>query len=159
MSLSQFLACEGYRQVLLTRNGAGHFVTGGSLAGRPVLVLIDTGANATIVSLPLARDLGLTLISEGHSGGGAGGAKLETFKLEDTSLTLDHIVPHPKALYAMDLNHVNAALALKGAAPVDVILGVDVFERQAAIIDYGSSSLFLKEVYSARRDTTSVLSQ
>ena len=154
VSLSQFLECEGYRQVPLTRNGAGHFVTGGSLAGRPILVLIDTGANATIVSLPLARDLGLSLISEGHTGGGAGGTKLETFKLEAASLTLDHVVPHPKALYAMDLNHVNAALALKGAPPVDVILGVDVFERQAAVIDYGSSSLFLKDADFGTRDTT-----
>jgi hypothetical protein len=45
----------------------------------------------------------------------------------------------------MDLSHVNSALALKGAAAVDVILGVDVFEKQAAVIDYGSSSLFLKD--------------
>jgi hypothetical protein len=45
----------------------------------------------------------------------------------------------------MDLSHVNAALALKGSAQVDVILGVDVFERQAAVIDYASSSLFLKD--------------
>ena len=29
--------------------------------------------------------------------------------------------------------------------PIDVILGVDVFERQAAVIDYGTSSLFLKD--------------
>ena len=66
-------------------------------------------------------------------------------QLQDVSLTLDHVVPRPKALYAMDLIHVNAALALKGAAPVDVILGVDVFETHAAVIDYGTSSLFLKD--------------
>src|SRR5215471_16669226 len=144
VSLSQFLESEGYRRVALTRNGAGHFVTGGMLGGRAVCVLVDTGACATVVGLPLARELGFGLISEGHTGGGAGGTKLETFKLEDASLALDHVVPHPKALYAMDLIHVNAALALKGAQPVDVILGVDVFERQAAVIDYGSSSLFLK---------------
>lgn len=145
MSLRTFLEAEGYRRVPLTRNGVGHFETGGTLAGRPVRVLIDTGAGSTVVSLALAHELGLGLISEGHTGGGAGGTKLETFKLEDASLTLDHAVPRPKALYAMDLSHVNAALALKQAQPVDVILGVDVFERQAAVIDYGSSSLFLKD--------------
>jgi len=144
VSLSQFLQSEGHRQVPLTRNGAGHFVTGGMLAGRPVRVLIDTGAGATVVNLPLARELGLGLTSEGHTGGGAGGNNLETFKLENASLTLDHVVPHRKAFYAMDLSHVNAALAVKRAEPVDVILGADVFERQAAVIDYGSSSLFLK---------------
>jgi hypothetical protein len=45
----------------------------------------------------------------------------------------------------MDLNHVNAALAQKGTSPVDAILGVDVFDAQAAVIDYGSSSLFLRD--------------
>ena len=44
----------------------------------------------------------------------------------------------------MDLTHVNQALALKGEAAVDVILGADVFEAQAAVIDYGSASLYLK---------------
>jgi hypothetical protein len=46
----------------------------------------------------------------------------------------------------MDLAHVNAALAQKGATPIDVILGVDVFDAQSAIIDYGSASLFLQDM-------------
>ncbi len=144
MSLAAFLESQGYQRIPLTRNGAGHFETSGSLEGRKVRVLIDTGAGATLVSLPLARELGLSLISEGHTGGGAGGTNLETFKIHDVSLKLDHAVPRPKALYAMDFSHVNAALARKDSDAVDVILGVDVFERQAAVIDYESSSLFLK---------------
>jgi len=65
--------------------------------------------------------------------------------LANATLTLNHAVPKPKGLLAMDLSHINAALALKQSPPVDVILGVDVFERQAAVIDYGTSSLFLKD--------------
>jgi hypothetical protein len=145
MSLPAFLESEGYRRVPLTRNGVGHFETGGTLAGRPVRVLIDTGAGSTVVSLSLAGELSLELTAEGKTGGGAGGTQLEIFKLAHVTLTLDQAVPRPKVLYAMDFSHVNAALALKGAAPVEVILGVDVFERQAAVIDYGSSSLFLKD--------------
>jgi aspartyl protease len=146
MSLPSFLASQGYRQVPLSRNGVGHFETGGILAGRSVRVLIDTGAASTVVSLGLAQELGLKLTALGRKGGGAGGAQLEIFQLVDASLSLDHAVPRPVALYAMDLSHVNAALALKGDKPIDVILGVDVFERQEAVIDYGSSSLFLKDV-------------
>ena len=145
MPLPAFLESEGYRRVPLTRNGVGHFETGGTLAGKPVRVLIDTGAGSTVVSLSLARELNLELTSEGKTGGGAGGTHLEIFKLANATLTLDHAVPRLKALYAVDFTHVNAALALKGAAPVEVVLGVDVFERQAAVIDYGSSSLFLKD--------------
>lgn len=50
--------------------------------------------------------------------------------------------PRVPALIAMDLSHVNQALALKGQ--VDAIVGADVFEAQAAIIDYARCSLFLK---------------
>ena len=146
MLLSAFLESQGYKRISLTRNGLGHLETTGILAGHAVRVLIDTGAGATIVALPIAQDLGLELISEGHTGGGAGGTNLETFKVKNNvSLTLDNAVPRPKALIAMDLSHVNAALGLKGASAVDVILGVDVFERQAAVIDYGTSSRFLRD--------------
>jgi hypothetical protein len=145
MSLQTFLEAEGYRRVPLTRNGVGHFETSGTLAGDAVRVLIDTGAGSTVVSLELAQRLGLKMNLLDRKGGGAGSAQMEIYKLEENGLQLDHATPRPNALYAMDLSHVNAALAMKGATPVDVILGVDVFERQAAVIDYGSSSLFLKD--------------
>jgi hypothetical protein len=145
MSLTAYLESGGYRRIPLTRNAVGHFETNGTLAGRPVRVLIDTGAASTVVSLSRAREFGLKITSLGKQGGGAGGAQLEIFQLENEDFQLDHATPRPKTLFAMDLGHVNAAFALKGGTPVDVILGVDVFERQAAVIDYGTSSLFLKD--------------
>jgi len=145
MSLSAFLQSNGYRQIPLTRNAVGHFETGGTLSGRPVRVLVDTGAASTVVSLALAKQMGLSFTALGRTGGGAGSAELEIFQLEGASLMLDHATPRPKALYVMDLSHVNEALANKQASPVDVILGADVFEKQAAVIDYGTSSLFLKD--------------
>ena len=145
MSLTTFLEREGYRRVPLVRNGVGHFEARGTLAGRATRVLVDTGAASTVVSLSLARELGLEVVSIGRHGGGAGGAQLEIFQVRGAELDLDGAHPKPTALYAMDLSHVNAALAMKGAAPVEAILGVDVFDRQKAVIDYGSSSLFLKD--------------
>jgi hypothetical protein len=145
MSLPAFLEAEGYKRIPLSRNGVGHFETGGTLSGRAVRVLIDTGAASTVVSLSLAQELELQMTPLGRKGGGAGAAQLEIFQLHDAALRLDHAMPKPTALYAMDLTHVNHALALKGTTPVDVILGVDVFEKQAAVIDYGTSSLFLKD--------------
>jgi hypothetical protein len=46
----------------------------------------------------------------------------------------------------MDLGHVNGAFARKGASPIDAILGVDAFDAHAAVIDYGSNSLFLRDL-------------
>jgi predicted aspartyl protease len=51
MSLSEFLRREGYRQVPLGRNGVGHFEAKGSLAGRAIRALVDTGAASTVISL------------------------------------------------------------------------------------------------------------
>jgi len=144
MTLSAFLTQDGFRQIALSRSGLGHFHTAGSLSGHPVAVLMDTGAASTVVSLARARELGLTLKKLEMKGGGAGGAQLELFQLTDATLSLGDVQPRYRALLAMDLTHVNQSLALKGESPVDVILGADVFEAHAAVIDYGSSSLFLK---------------
>jgi hypothetical protein len=145
MSLTAFLAREGYRRVPLGRNGVGHFEANGTLAGRAIRVLVDTGAASTVISLSLARELGLQLAPLGRTGGGAGGTQLEIFQLQGVELELDGARLRPSALYAMDLSHVNAALAKKGATPVEAVLGADALDRQKAVIDYASSSLFLKD--------------
>lgn len=142
--LASFLETAGYRRVPLTRNGVGHFEAAGSLNGRAVRVLIDTGAASTVVSLSLARALGLEVQALDSRGGGAGGASLEIFQVRGADLRLGDVVPRAKGLIAMDLAHVNAPLAQRDTTPIDVILGVDVFDAQAAVIDYGSASLFLR---------------
>ncbi len=144
MSLAEVLEQDGYRRIPLTRTSVGHFETPGMLNGRPIRVLIDTGAASTVVSLSLCHELGLETVPLGRTGGGAGSANLEIFELHGAELTLDQVRPRPRAIYAMDFTHVNEALARKGAPIVDAILGVDVFEAQSAVIDYASASLFLR---------------
>lgn len=144
MNLVEFLHSAGYRQLPLQRSRVGHLQARGTLNGRPVSVLMDTGGASSVISLALARELGVTLTKMPFQGGGAGAARLDVFDVADAVLEIGEIVPKTRALMAMDLTHVNDALALKGENPVDVILGADVFESQAAVIDYGSGSLFLR---------------
>ncbi len=145
MTLPRFLQEAGYRQVPLDRNGVGHFEVAGVLSGRPVRVLIDTGASSTVIDVALARKMGLDLVPAATTGGGAGGADLEVFEIRGAELRVAGTSLRPKALYAIDLTHVNAALAQRGASAADAVLGVDVFDAQKAVIDYSSSSLFLRE--------------
>ena len=70
---------------------------------------------------------------------------LEIFEVRGATLMLGDLTPRVRQLIAMDFDHINQGLACKGCDPVDAILGVDVFETQSAVIDYGSASLFLKE--------------
>jgi hypothetical protein len=94
--------------------------------------------------LDLAREMNLPLTKMPFQGGGAGAARLDVYHAPEGVLLLGPVAPRLRALMAMDLTHASQALALKGEKPVEVIIGADVFEAQAAVIDYGSSSLFLK---------------
>jgi hypothetical protein len=97
------------------------------------------------VSLALARELGLSLTLHPGKGGGAGSVDLDVYVVDDARLELAEVSIRPKSLLAMDLTHANEALALQDAGPVEAIMGLDVFEEHAAVIDYGSQSLFLRE--------------
>lgn len=143
-TLTDFLLQSGFRQIPVSVSGVGHIHAAGTLDGRPVSVLVDTGGAATVVHLNVARDLGLTLDKMPFQGGGAGTERLDVYQLPTAKLLMRDVAPRVRALLAMDLKHVNDALALKGQPPVDVIVGADVFEAHAAVIDYGSRSLFLK---------------
>ena len=144
MTLAEFLEQNGYRRVPLSRSGIGHFHTDGTLNGRPMSVLVDTGAGSTVFSLDIARELGLTLTKLEMRGGGAGAAELDVYGIREARFRLGQIMPQITMLLAMDLTHVNQAAALRRSGPIDAVLGADVLEAHSAVIDYGSSSLYLK---------------
>jgi predicted aspartyl protease len=144
MSLAALLSQNGYVQIPLSRSGVGHFHTTGALNDRQVEVLIDTGAASTVFSFELARQMNLPMTKLSMFGGGAGAAKLEVHRIHEARFLIGGVTPKVRGLLTIDMSHVNQALAQKGSSPVDAILGVDVFEAHEAVIDYGSSSLYLK---------------
>ena len=144
MSLVEFLLRNGYTRVPLSKSGIGHFHTDGTLNGRAVSVLVDTGAGGTVLSLDIARAMGLALTKLEMQGGGAGAAQLDVYRIHEASLRLGEITPKVSELLALDLTHVNRAAELRGSDPIDAVLGADALEAHAAVIDYGSSSLYLK---------------
>lgn len=144
--LADLLTARGYQRVPLTRSGVGHFHTVGTLNGRPVEVLVDTGAACTVVAMSVVRELGLRSEWVDCGAGGAGGAALDQYRVDGADLRLGSFAPRLAGPAGLDFEHVNAALRAQGSAEVDVILGVDVFDAHAAVIDYPSQSLFLRPV-------------
>jgi clan AA aspartic protease (TIGR02281 family) len=142
--LVEFLNQNGYTRIELTKSGVGHFHTDGFLNDRPISVLIDTGAASTVFSFDLARELNLQMTKLAMSGGGAGAAKLDIHQIHEARFSIKNISPMVSAFLAMDLTHVNQALALRGQSPIDAVLGGDALEAHQAVIDYGNSSLYLK---------------
>ncbi len=145
VNLAEVLESANYARIPLTRSGVGHFHAQGTLNGRVVSVLLDTGAENTVVHLDLVKALELEMEPLAAMGGGAGGAAMTVYNLPGAKLTVGDLTPRTKAILGMDLSHVNEALARNGVASVEVILGADVFETHQAVIDYGSSSLYLKQ--------------
>lgn len=142
--LADFLTAHGYVRVPLRRSVVGHFHTAGTLNGRPVEVLVDTGAACTVVAMSVVQVLGLRSQWLDRGAGGAGGAALDQFRVDGADLRLGSFAPRLAGPVGLDFEHVNAALRAQGSAEVDVILGVDVFDAHAAVIDYPTQSLFLR---------------
>ncbi len=142
--LADFLIARGYLRIPLTRSGVGHFHTAGTLNGRTVEVLVDTGAASTVVAMSVIREIGLHAEWLDSGAGGAGGTNLDQFRIDGADLRLGTFAPKMAGPVGLDFEHINAALAAQGSAEVDLILGVDVFDAHAAVIDYAGQSLFLK---------------
>jgi aspartyl protease family protein len=58
-SLETRYGAEGVREVVLQRNRFGHYVTSGTINGRPVTFMLDTGATGVAVPLDVAQQLRL----------------------------------------------------------------------------------------------------
>lgn len=145
IDLTDFLTARGYLQIPLARSGVGHFHMYGTLNGRRVEVLMDTGAACTVVAMSIVEALGLQSEWIDQAGGGAGGS-LDQFRICGADFRLGSLSPRLAGPVGIDFEHVNASLRAHGSAEVDMILGVDVFDAHAAVIDYSSQLLFLKAV-------------
>jgi hypothetical protein len=144
MTLAQFLTRAGYRQIPLTAAGGGRFQAAGTLNGRPVAVWLDTMPDSiTCVSLDLVRDLGLA-VARAEAAGGAVGTHLDLFRVPEATLLVAGVALSWPIL-ARDLRAANQAAARLGKPLFEAFLGFDLLAAQAAVIDYGGSSLFLRE--------------
>jgi len=105
--LTDFLTAHGYVRVPLRRSVVGHFHTDGTLNGRPVEVLVDTGAAITVVAMSVVQAVGLRSEWLNCEAGGAGGA-LDQYRVEGAVLQLGSFIPRLAGPAGLDFEHVNA---------------------------------------------------
>ncbi|HEX22935.1 MAG TPA: TIGR02281 family clan AA aspartic protease [Chromatiales bacterium] len=58
-NLQTRIGADGVRELVLTRNRAGHYVASGSINGEPVVFMLDTGATDVAIPGPVAKRLRL----------------------------------------------------------------------------------------------------
>ena len=149
--LADYLARFDYAAVTLVRAGTGHLtLEAAAINGRAVTLYLDTGAGRTVLDLGCAHRLGLALEESAEGGGGVGSAEMKAYRTRLASLRLGEIAEENLTAHALDLSHVNRALALRGERAMDGVVGADLLDAREAVIDYRQLRLFLKRTVRTR---------
>jgi aspartyl protease family protein len=101
------------RNVAVQINERGQYITTGSINGRPVSFLIDTGANVVAINSKMAMSLGIDFES---------GKRMETTTASGTVLSTAVMLEtvHVGEISASNIQ----AVILEGDFPVDILLGM-----------------------------------
>lgn len=100
----------------------------GTIAGQPVLMLVDTGANSHVIAGWLARKLGLTMKKLGDVGTDHVGKTIATYRVEKPDLAIDDWGPlAPTPVLATDVPEVIEKL------------GIGVFISPQRLVEEGDS--------------------
>ena len=147
--IAELLSRHGFRRFTLSRTGVGHLKLVGHLDGRPIDIVLDTGAGKTFVELSYCRSEGIAVIDTGQPAAPAAGAgpssASNVHTLGDVRLTLEGLPIRTDGIFAIDMTHTNQKLAMRGVDPIRAVIGQDVLRYHQAVIDYATLALFLKE--------------
>jgi predicted aspartyl protease len=148
--LEAFLAGQGYEVVPLRRLATGHFAIDGTAGAIALTLILDTGASHTILDVRRAARFGLVLRQERGRATGLGVSDQPVASAVLRNVTVGPMQWDSLAVSVLDLAHVNQTLQQMRVAPVDGIMGADLLLRRQAIIDYGTTRLYVREGESVR---------
>ena len=111
----------------------GAVIVSATLDGRgPFAMVLDTGADPSVVDIQTARGLGMKIASKGEQGVGTGAAVNLTYSTSLATVTLGSIRVENVDALAMDLSGLSKALGV----PIQGVLGRSFMKGRAFQIDY-----------------------
>lgn len=132
-----------FRPIALKPSAVGHFHAQGQLNGRPIEIIIDTGASNTVVDRQWAEAQRLPLIPINQTGGGVGGASMALARVDGAMLEIEGVLLPGVSVIAIDLTSVAQQLKARGVVPPQLVIGADVLRSRRAVIDYATATLWL----------------
>jgi hypothetical protein len=147
-AIAELLSRHGFRRFMMSRTQVGHLKLVGHIDGRPIDIVLDTGAAKTVVELGFCRYEGIAVIDTGDPGAPTAGATNATgtvHTLGDVQLTLEGLPLRSDGIFAIDMTYTNEKLVMKGVDPIRAVIGQDILRYHQAVIDYATLALFLKE--------------
>jgi predicted aspartyl protease len=131
---------HGYACLDLTRTESGYFVVRAVIDGKPLSLIVDTGAPCAHLDLARLRAREIPWPT------GVGRTKKEVGNLPAffETVRIGPVLIGRMLALPDDLSDMNERLAADGEPPADGLLGGDVLTTHAAVIDLARSRLFLR---------------
>ena len=143
-TLYQYLRLRGYTRVRLLTLPTNHYVVIATLNGTAGRFILDTGASTTCVSTELAKHFHLNPKPSDEKASSASANELDTEVAHHNELVIGLWSSKRRSVVLFDMQAVNHALQKHDIEAVDGILGADILQSVAAIIDYKNDWLYLK---------------
>ena len=145
ISLKKFLKRKNYIKVPLVLTATNHFEVTAKINGIPGRFILDTGASNTCIGFDKIAYFNLVSKESKIKAAGAGATNMETLISAKNKIEIGKWNYHKQKIVLFDLTHVNEALTMHKALPVDGIIGADILKKAKAVIDYKKSCVFLKQ--------------
>lgn len=143
-TLQDFLLEKGYTKVKLKLTKTNHFEIKAAINGVNGLFILDTGASNSCVGFEAIETFKLSAKDSKVKAAGAGATDMLTQISKNNTLKMGKWKLQKVPLILFSLTHVNTALTMHNAQPVDGIIGADVLKKAKAIIDYDKKYVYLK---------------
>ncbi|WP_299884975.1 retropepsin-like aspartic protease [uncultured Lacinutrix sp.] len=144
--LQEFLLKKNFKKIKLKLTKTNHFEIKANINGVKGLFILDTGASSSCVGLDDAKLFNLNVKDSDIKAAGAGATNMATQTASNNTIKIGKWKKNRTTLVLFDLIHVNTALTMHNAQPVNGIIGADILKKGKAIIDYNKKYLYLKPI-------------
>ena len=145
-ALWEFLLEKEYKKVKLKLTKTNHFEVKATINGVKGLFILDTGASNSCIGFEAIELFNLNAKASDIKAAGAGATNMLTQTASNNTIKIGSWKNTNVTLVLFDLTHVNTALTLHNAKPVDGIIGADILKKGKGIIDYNKKYLYLKSI-------------
>jgi len=142
--LDALLISEGYTKAKLHFTKTNHYEIIAKINGKKGRFILDTGASSSCVGLDSIEKFNLSSEASDVKAAGAGATDMETQLSAKNRVDIGKWKQEKVALVLFNLTHVNTALTMHNAKPVNGIIGADILKKGKAVIDYNKNYLYLK---------------
>ncbi len=135
-------------KVIELEKGDYHTLLNGSVAGKKIRIVLDTGASHSCVDKHFVDQMLPELQMEANEGvnAGIGGSGFEVLVADLPDFKLGRFRKNLlENVAVIDFTHINTAYQTLKQKPVQMILGNDFCVNHKAVIDYGKNSLFFQK--------------